>query len=124
MVKHNNELPNVHLHKWWQRYVKTWFDQPGRKQSRRIARQKKAAKLGVRPIGMLRPIVHPPTQRYNIKIREGRGFTLDELKVSFLINQIIMLVKILANDAKFFCVFRIWPAVPTEHPTSSTPQSC
>eukprot|EP00920_Eleutheroschizon_duboscqi_P041882 GHVT01100541.1.p1 GENE.GHVT01100541.1~~GHVT01100541.1.p1 ORF type:complete len:224 (+),score=17.28 GHVT01100541.1:54-674(+) len=80
MVKHNNELPNVHLHKWWQRYVKTWFDQPGRKQSRRIARQKKAAKLGVRPIGMLRPIVHPPTQRYNIKIREGRGFTLDELK--------------------------------------------
>lgn len=35
-----------------------------------------------RPVaGALRPIVHPPTQRYNFKTRLGRGFTLDELKV-------------------------------------------
>lgn len=82
MVSKNNVLPNVHLHKWWQRYVKTWFNQPARKKSRRLRRQEKAARLGVVPSGLLRPIVRPPTQRYNIKIRAGRGFTLEELKVS------------------------------------------
>lgn len=80
MVKGNKVLPNVHLHKWWQRHVKTWFNQPARKQSRRLARQEKIAKNGVRPMGLLRPAVHPPTQRYNLKIRFGRGFTLQELK--------------------------------------------
>merc|ERR1711979_134544 len=30
--------------------------------------------------GLLRPIVHPPTQRYNMKLRLGKGFTLDELR--------------------------------------------
>jgi len=35
-----------------------------------------------RPVaGPLRPVVHSQTQRYNTKIRAGRGFTLDELKV-------------------------------------------
>merc|ERR1719160_2302318 len=34
-----------------------------------------------RPVaGLLRPVVHPPTQRYNSKLRIGRGFTLAELK--------------------------------------------
>eukprot|EP00070_Physeter_catodon_P015715 XP_023973897.1 60S ribosomal protein L13-like [Physeter catodon] len=80
MVSKNNALPHVHLHKWWQRYVKTWFNQAGRKKSRRLRRQEKAAKLGVVPSGLLRPVVHPPTQRYNLKIRAGRGFTLEELK--------------------------------------------
>eukprot|EP00921_Rhytidocystis_pertsovi_P009312 GHVQ01014993.1.p2 GENE.GHVQ01014993.1~~GHVQ01014993.1.p2 ORF type:complete len:209 (+),score=29.65 GHVQ01014993.1:1045-1671(+) len=82
MVKHNNVIPNVHFHKWWQRHVKTWFDQPARKEKRRVARQKKAAALGIRPIGMLRPLVHPPTARYNMKLREGKGFTFEELKVA------------------------------------------
>lgn len=80
MVSKNNALPHVHLHKWWQRYVKTWFNQPGRKHRRRLRRQEKAAKLGVVPAGLLRPIVHPPTQRYNLKVRAGKGFTLEELK--------------------------------------------
>merc|ERR1712050_331565 len=44
-------------------------------------RKAKAAKLSPRPAaGLLRPIVHPPTQRYNMKLRLGKGFTLDELK--------------------------------------------
>merc|ERR1712232_782798 len=44
-------------------------------------RQKKAAKIFPRPVaGLLRPVVHPPTQRYNMKLRLGRGFTLDELR--------------------------------------------
>jgi large subunit ribosomal protein L13e len=80
MVRGNNVLPNVHFHKWWQRHVKTWFNQPARKCRRRLARQDKVAKNGTRPIGKLRPAVHPPTQRYNLKIRYGRGFTFDELK--------------------------------------------
>merc|ERR1711865_383899 len=44
-------------------------------------RQKKAARLAPRPAaGLLRPVVHPPTQRYNMKLRLGKGFTLEELK--------------------------------------------
>merc|ERR1711865_1160288 len=41
----------------------------------------KAAKIAPRPVaGLLRPVVHPPTQRYNMKLRLGRGFTLAELR--------------------------------------------
>merc|ERR1712087_673317 len=48
---------------------------------RLMNRQKKAAKLSPRPAaGLLRPVVHPPTQRYNMKLRLGKGFTIEELK--------------------------------------------
>merc|ERR1719336_1856219 len=61
--------------------MRTWFDQAGRKKRRLMNRQKKAAKLSPRPAaGLLRPVVHPPTQRYNMKLRLGKGFTLDELR--------------------------------------------
>eukprot|EP00400_MALV-I_sp_L67-5_P000446 gene446-891_t len=81
MVKHNNILPNGHYKKYWQKLVKTWLNQPARAQRRRLHRQKKAAATFPRPTaGLLRPIVHPPTKRYNHKVRLGRGFTLDELK--------------------------------------------
>merc|ERR1712187_1073949 len=44
-------------------------------------RKAKAAKLSPRPAaGLLRPVVHPPTQRYNMKLRLGKGFTLEELR--------------------------------------------
>ena len=36
MVKHNNVIPNGHFKKHWQNYVKTWFNQPARKERRRI----------------------------------------------------------------------------------------
>ncbi|KAH8740261.1 hypothetical protein FG386_001536 [Cryptosporidium ryanae] len=78
-MRHNNVIPNVHYRKNYKRWIKTWYNQPGRKQSRRIARQKLVSEAGFRPVGMLRPIVHPPTQRYNMKTRLGRGFTLEEL---------------------------------------------
>jgi len=81
MVKHNNVIPNVHGHKHWQERVRTWFNQPARKQRRRAARAAKAAAIFPRPVaGPLRPIVNPPTARYNSKVRLGRGFTLSELK--------------------------------------------
>jgi len=77
---HNNVLHANHFRKDWQRRVRTWFDQPGRKLRRRNARKAKAATLGVRPQSLLRPAVRAQTVRYNRKVREGRGFTLSELK--------------------------------------------
>jgi len=80
-MKHNNVLPNQHFRKDWQLRVKTWFDQPGKKKARRIARIQKASTNAPRPIdGLLRPAVRCPTIKYNIKLRSGRGFTLEELK--------------------------------------------
>jgi len=77
---HNNVLHQNHFRKDWQLRVRTWFDQPGRKLRRRQARKAKAATLGVRPLTLLRPAVRAQTIRYNRKVREGRGFTLAELK--------------------------------------------
>ncbi|KAF9270156.1 ribosomal protein L13e [Marasmius fiardii PR-910] len=77
---HNNVLHANHFRKDWQRRVRTWFNQPGRKLRRRKARKTKAAELGVRPLTLLRPAVRGQTVRYNRKLREGRGFTLAELK--------------------------------------------
>merc|ERR1719174_2920633 len=82
-------IPNVHfrkvngmMHGRMNRVMfRTWLDQAGRKKRRMMNRQKKAAKLAPRPAaGLLRPVVHPPTQRYNMKLRLGRGFTLAELR--------------------------------------------
>uniref|UniRef100_A0A2N9GRD3 60S ribosomal protein L13 n=1 Tax=Fagus sylvatica TaxID=28930 RepID=A0A2N9GRD3_FAGSY len=36
MVKHNNVIPNGHFKKHWQNYVKRWFNQPARKERRRV----------------------------------------------------------------------------------------
>jgi len=77
---HNNVLHSNHFRKDWQSRVRTWFDQPGRKLRRRTARKAKATTLGVRPLTLLRPAVRAQTIRYNRKVREGRGFTLAELK--------------------------------------------
>lgn len=80
MVKHNNVLPNAHFRKEWDLRVRTWLDQPARKQRRRDARKAKAAAAGSRPTTTLRPVVRCQTARYNTKVRAGRGFTLEELK--------------------------------------------
>ena len=82
MVKHNNEIPNQHWHKVCQQdHIRTWFNQPARKHKRRLARQAKAAAIAPRPTaGLLRPVVHPSGVKYNYKLRQGRGFTFQELK--------------------------------------------
>uniref|UniRef100_A0A0B6YTN4 60S ribosomal protein L13 n=1 Tax=Arion vulgaris TaxID=1028688 RepID=A0A0B6YTN4_9EUPU len=81
--KRNNIVPNGHFHKDWQGMVKTWFNQPMRKKRRRDVRAKKAAAIAPRPVaGLLRPIVRCPTNKYNTKLRLGRGFTLEELKLA------------------------------------------
>eukprot|EP00658_Telonema_sp_P-2_P063003 TRINITY_DN516_c0_g1_i11.p1 TRINITY_DN516_c0_g1~~TRINITY_DN516_c0_g1_i11.p1 ORF type:complete len:235 (+),score=110.57 TRINITY_DN516_c0_g1_i11:77-781(+) len=84
-MKHNNMIANEHFRKYWQRYVKTWFNQPAKKKARRMARQAKAAAVAPRPVaGSLRSLVHPPTVRYNTKVRIGRGFSLAEIKAAGL----------------------------------------
>jgi len=80
MVKHNNDIPNIHLRKHWINRVKTHFDQPAKKSSRRMKRDNKATQMFPRPIKSLRPIVSSATRRYAGKVRLGRGFTLAELK--------------------------------------------
>lgn len=83
MVKNNNVVPNNHFKKQWQRRVKCWFNQPARKKRRRLARQAKAAAVAPRPVsGLLRPVVRCPTQKYNMRVRAGRGFSLEELKAA------------------------------------------
>merc|ERR1712232_885288 len=80
-VHDNKCLPNPHFRKYWQKYVKTWFNQPARAKRRRQTRQNKAQKTFPRPTaGLLRPVVRCPTIRYNNKLRLGKGFTLEELK--------------------------------------------
>jgi len=81
-IRGNNIVPNNHFRKYWQKYVRTWFNQPGRAKSRRLARQKKVAKIAPRPLGLLRSAVQCTTVRYNFKTRLGRGFTLAELKAA------------------------------------------
>ena len=80
MPKHNNAIQKNHFRKHWQRWVKTWFNQPGRKRRRLDNRRNKAAAVAPRPLKSLRPSVRCPTQRYNMRTRIGRGFTLEEVK--------------------------------------------
>jgi len=80
MVKHNNEIPDNHMRKDWQRYIKTHFDQPFRRRRRALLRKQKAATKAPRPLDKLRPAVVCPTLKYNMRIRPGRGFSLLELK--------------------------------------------
>lgn len=78
-MKHNNQIPNNHFRKHWQTRVRTWFNQAGRKKSRRLHRLEKSKSGSAKPI---RPVVQCPTIKYNIKQRFGRGFTLEELKAA------------------------------------------
>lgn len=73
-------IHNVHLKFDWQDKVRTWFNQPGRKHRRRVLRMRKAKLIAPNPTHKLRPIVHGQTNKYNTKIKLGRGFTKKELK--------------------------------------------
>lgn len=90
MVKHNNVIPNIHCGKKYCQSsrgplkVKLHLQQATAKKSRRLARAAKAAAIAPRPLQLLRPAVHCPTQRYSAKVRLGKGFTLEELKTAGL----------------------------------------
>jgi len=80
MVRGQNMISNGHFHKDWKRGIKTWFNQPFKKQRKRRTRTARNSKLAPRPSGLLRPGVRCPGLRYNLKMRIGRGFTLAEVK--------------------------------------------
>merc|ERR1712205_75463 len=61
-------------------HIKSWFNQPGKKKSRRLKRAAKAAANAPRPADKLRPLVRCQTQQHNAKVRLGRGFSLAELR--------------------------------------------
>lgn len=90
MVKHNNVIPNIHCSKKYCESsrgplkVRLTLNQAGKKKSRRLARAAKAAAIAPRPLQLLRPAVHCPTQRYSAKVRLGKGFTIEELKAAGL----------------------------------------
>ncbi|KAM7327611.1 hypothetical protein ACRRTK_013978 [Alexandromys fortis] len=79
----NGMILKPHFHKDWQRRVDTWFNQPARKIRRRKARQAKARRIAPCPAsGPIRPIVRCPTVRHHTRVRAGRGFSLEELRVA------------------------------------------
>jgi len=79
MVKHNNVRPNIHMHKDYVRWIKTHFDQPAKKKTRAARRRRRMCLKAPKPLRKLRPIVQCCTQRYNMRPRQGRGFTVKEL---------------------------------------------
>ena len=90
----------MHLRKHWSRFVKTWFNQPARKQARLRARAAKAAAIFPRPLEKLRPIIHCPTKKYTGKIRYGRGFTLQEIRAAKLTPQFARTVGIAVDPRR------------------------
>jgi large subunit ribosomal protein L13e len=76
-MKHNNVLPNVHLRKDWKSYTRVKFNQAKQKTKRYLLR-----KQGLTSKQLLRPLIICPTNKYNIKSRIGKGFSLLELKKS------------------------------------------
>jgi large subunit ribosomal protein L13e len=100
MPKHNNILPNIHLRKHWQRWVKTYFNQPGSKRRRLEARRAKAAASFPKPIQKLRSVVASTTSRYSGKPRIGKGFSLDELKEAGISPQFAQTIGIVVDHRR------------------------
>lgn len=70
------------MRKHWQKWVRTNFNQPMRKLRRLTTRRTKAKEVFPAPIKNLRPVVRGCTRRYNRRVREGKGFTLEELSAA------------------------------------------
>ncbi|VDD81763.1 unnamed protein product [Mesocestoides corti] len=104
-MAHGNDIVHKnHFRKKWQFMVKTWFNQPARKHRRQEARKAKAKRIAPRPAcGPLRPIVNCPTLRYNMKVRPGRGFTLEELKAAGISKRIARSVGISVDHRRRNC---------------------
>ncbi|KAK2991292.1 hypothetical protein RJ640_024557 [Escallonia rubra] len=57
------------------------------------ARQKKAMKIFPRPtVGPLRPTVHGQTLKYNMKVRAGKGFSIEELEDTSFVGEASTLI--------------------------------
>ena len=86
MVRHNNRILKNHFRFHWhpeasqKGHVKVCLGQAKAAQRRKNRRVLKAKKVFPQPVDMLRPVARCETVRYNMKRREGRGFTTSELK--------------------------------------------
>lgn len=99
-IRGNRVVPNAHFHKDWQRYVKTWFDQPARKKRRHQKRVEKAKRIAPRPLKKLRPVVRCPTARFNMRQRLGRGFTVEELKAAAISPKVAQTIGIAVDKRR------------------------
>ncbi|OBS76535.1 hypothetical protein A6R68_17010, partial [Neotoma lepida] len=74
---------------------------PARKIYRRKARQAKARSIAPRPApSPIRPIVKCPTMRYHTKVRAGRGFSLEELRVAGIHKKVARTIGISVDPRK------------------------
>eukprot|EP00906_Rhabdomonas_costata_P005491 RCo008218 len=86
MKKGNLPLPRHQWRKHWfpcaahKGFIKTHFDQPVKAKKRRMIRKTKAIRMFPKPVRKLRPLVNCPTQRHNMKVRQGKGFSRMELR--------------------------------------------
>lgn len=99
-IRGNRVIPNAHFHKDWQKYIKTWFDQPARKKRRNQKRVEKAKRIAPRPLKKLRPVVRCPTARFNMRQRLGRGFTIEELKAAAISPKVAQTIGIAVDKRR------------------------
>lgn len=59
--------------------MRTCFDTPAKAKRRQLLRREKQARLGLRPLGLLRPVVSCVSKAHNMRLRRGKGFTREEL---------------------------------------------
>ncbi|CAO2609588.1 60S ribosomal protein L13 [Lemmus lemmus] len=105
----NGMILKPHFHKDWQRRVDTWFNQP----------QAKARRIAPRPAsGPIRPIVRCPTVRYHTKVRAGRGFSLEELRVAGIHKKVARTIGISEYRSKLI-LFPRKPSAPKKGDSSA-----
>lgn len=87
MVKSgNNPIPRNQWRKHWypgpahKGHIRMHFNQQIKAKIRRTHRRTKAIRMFPKPVRKLRPIVRCPTKKYNMKLRQGAGFSFQELK--------------------------------------------
>lgn len=99
-MRGNQAVQNVHFKKDWRRKVHTWYKQPFRKVRRHNARITKAKQVFPNTIRTLKPTVHCMTQRYNYKLRLGKGFTLKELEVAKIDKNLARTIGIAVDERR------------------------
>lgn len=82
VVRNNNPVPISKHKKHWQKFVKVRLNVPAKRQERKETRLRKAAALFPAPLKKLRPLVHSPSVRHAMRLRLGKGFTEEELKLA------------------------------------------
>jgi len=83
MVKHNNSIPKGHFKKNWQKFIKTSFNQPSKREKRRKIRTVKKKMIEQKKLSanVFLPIVHCPTLMHNTRVKFGRGFSKKEIEM-------------------------------------------